>query len=24
MSTLSLIAAMANDRIIGRDNTLPW
>ena len=24
MSTLSLIAAMANKRIIGRDNTLPW
>lgn len=24
MSILSLIAAMANHRIIGRDNTLPW
>lgn len=24
MSTLSLIAAMANRRVIGRDNTLPW
>ncbi|MBK9444895.1 MAG: type 3 dihydrofolate reductase [Betaproteobacteria bacterium] len=24
MSTLSLIAAMANQRVIGRDNTLPW
>lgn len=24
MSTLSLIAAMANHRVIGRDNTLPW
>lgn len=24
MSTLSLIAAMARGRIIGRDNTLPW
>lgn len=24
MSTLALIAAMANQRIIGRDNTLPW
>lgn len=24
MSTLSLIAAMANERVIGRDNTLPW
>ena len=24
MSTLSLIAAMAKDRVIGRDNTLPW
>ncbi|MFA7290807.1 MAG: dihydrofolate reductase [Rhodocyclaceae bacterium] len=24
MTTLSLIAAMANQRVIGRDNTLPW
>ncbi len=24
MSTLSLIAAMAKGRVIGRDNTLPW
>ena len=24
MTTLSLIVAMANDRVIGIDNTLPW
>ena len=24
MTTLTMIAAMANDRVIGRDNTLPW
>ena len=24
MTTLAMIAAMARDRVIGRDNTLPW
>ena len=24
MTRLSLIAAMARNRVIGRDNTLPW